>query len=260
MSPKISPLASVDPRARIAEDVEIGPFAYIEGDVEIGKGCVIKPYASVLDGTRMGERNVIHHHAIIGVKSQSFRKQDEGTQLLIGNDNTVREYAVLVKSTDAGFPTRIGDFNFFMSRSHVGHNCTVDHHNVIGINAVVSGRCRIDHHIVLSTAVILFPGLHVGSYSVVSGGSRVRANVPPFITTTANPTSFYTVNHPLMERHEFTEKEIKHISHAYEIIYHSKMDLTDYIGRIKSEVPIDDKVETILTFLEETHAGGGTII
>ena len=55
MTPKIRPLAYVDPAAKIAEDVEIGPFAYIEGDVEIGKGCIIKPYASVLSGTTMGE-------------------------------------------------------------------------------------------------------------------------------------------------------------------------------------------------------------
>ena len=260
MNPKISPLAHVDPAAKIAEDVEIGPFAYIEGDVEIGKGCIIKPYASVLSGTTMGERNVVHQHALVGVKSQSFRKQGEHTRLIIGDDNTIREFAVLVKGLSDDSATRIGHHNYFMSTSHVGHDSIIDHHIVVGIKCVVSGRCRVDHHTVLSTATVLFPGIRVGAYTVVSGGARVRANVPPFITTTANPTGFYSINHPLMERHGFDEKEIKHIAHAYEIIYHSKMDLTDYISRVKAEVPIDDKVQTILDFLSDTEQSGGQII
>ena len=260
MSPKISPLAYVDPAAKIADDVEIAPFAYVEGDVEIGKGCVLKPYASVLDGTRMGERNVVHQHALVGVRSQSFRKQGAHPRLEIGNDNTIREYAVLVKSLSDDTATTIGDHNFFMSTSHVGHNTVIEDHVVVGINGVVSGRCRVDSHAVLSTSSILFQGVHAGAYTVVSGGARVRRDIPPFITTTANPTSFYSVNHPLLERHGFSEKGLRHIAHAYEIVYRTKMDLADYISRIEAEVPMDDYVRQILDFLRDTEARGGAII
>ena len=48
----ISPLAYVDPEAKIGKNVTIEPFAYIEKDVEIGDDCVIMAYASVLKGTR----------------------------------------------------------------------------------------------------------------------------------------------------------------------------------------------------------------
>ena len=260
MSPKISPLASVDPRARIADDVEIGPFACIEGDVEIGKGCVIKPYASVLDGTTMGERNTIYQHALVGMKSQSFRPQGERTRLTIGSDNTIREYAVLVKSLSDDTATTIGDHNFLMSGSHVGHDCSLSHHIVLGIKSVVSGRCSVDHHTVLSTGVILYPGVNIGAYTVVSGGAGVHADVPPFITTTANPAAFYSVNRPVMERHCFTEKEMKHIAHAYEIVYHGRMDINDYITRIKAEVPEDDKVALILSFLQSVRDRGSSLI
>lgn len=260
MTSKISPLAYVDPSARIAEGVEIGPFAYIESDVEIGSGSVIEPYASVLSGTSMGERNRVCHHAIVGMQSQSLHPQGSNLRIEIGSDNTIREWAALVRSVSDDTPTIIGNHNFFMSSSHVGHNSVIGDHVVIGIKGVVSGRCRIDDHAIVSTSAILFRGVHLGTYSVVSGGARVRDAVPPFITTTANPTTFYGISHALMERDAFDEKEIRHISQAYEIIYRTKMDLRDYIYRIEEEVPMDDKTRQILSFLRDVDDRNGEII
>ena len=53
----ISPLAYVDSKAVIGNNVTIHPFAYIDKDVVIGDNCVIYPYASVLAGTVMGKNN-----------------------------------------------------------------------------------------------------------------------------------------------------------------------------------------------------------
>ena len=55
----ISPLAHVDPSAKIGKNVTVYPFAYIDKNVEIGDNCTIMPYASVLDGTRMGTGNTV---------------------------------------------------------------------------------------------------------------------------------------------------------------------------------------------------------
>ena len=73
----ISPLAYVDPEAKIGKNVTIEPFAYIEKDVEIGDDCVIMAYASVLKGTRMGKGNKIHHHAVLGLPLHGRRNQSD---------------------------------------------------------------------------------------------------------------------------------------------------------------------------------------
>ena len=49
----ISPLAYVDPEAKLGKNVTVLPFAYIEKNVEIGDDCVIMSYASILQGTKM---------------------------------------------------------------------------------------------------------------------------------------------------------------------------------------------------------------
>lgn len=53
----ISPLAHVDPSAKIGKDVTIHPFAFIDADTVIGDNCVIMPYVSIMSGTRLGKNN-----------------------------------------------------------------------------------------------------------------------------------------------------------------------------------------------------------
>ena len=43
----ISPLAYVDPEAKLGKNVTVLPFAYIEKNVEIGDDCIIMSYARV---------------------------------------------------------------------------------------------------------------------------------------------------------------------------------------------------------------------
>ena len=68
----ISPLAYVDPEAKLGKNVTVLPFAYIEKNVEIGDDCVIMSYASILQGTKMGKGNKIHQNAVLGAEPQDF--------------------------------------------------------------------------------------------------------------------------------------------------------------------------------------------
>ena len=74
----ISPLAYVNPDAKIGKDVTIHPFAYIDKNVEIGDNCTIMPYASILSGTRIGTNNTVYQGAIIGATPQGRRLLSTG--------------------------------------------------------------------------------------------------------------------------------------------------------------------------------------
>lgn len=96
----ISPLAYVNPDAKIGKDVTIHPFAYIDKNVEIGDNCTIMPYASILSGTRMGTNNTVYQGAIIGATPQDFKFKGEDTLLKIGNNNTIREKVIINRGTN----------------------------------------------------------------------------------------------------------------------------------------------------------------
>ena len=110
----ISPLAFVDPAAKLGKNVTVQPFAYIEGDVEIGDDCIIMSGARILNGTRMGQKNKVHHGAVLGTTPQDFHYTGEKSLLIIGDQNDIRENVVVSRATHEGDATRIGNENFLM--------------------------------------------------------------------------------------------------------------------------------------------------
>ena len=105
----ISPLAYVDSKAVIGNNVTIHPFAYIDKDVVIGDNCVIYPYASVLAGTVMGKNNRVFQGAILGAEPQDFHYKGDATRLSIGDDNMIREYVIINRATTPEGETVIGN-------------------------------------------------------------------------------------------------------------------------------------------------------
>ena len=90
----ISPLAYVDPSAKLGNNVTVHPFAYIDKNVEIGDNNVIMPYASLMSGTRMGNGNTVYQGAVIAAVPQDFCYTGEDTIARIGDNNVIRENAV----------------------------------------------------------------------------------------------------------------------------------------------------------------------
>lgn len=260
MSTTISPLAYVHPSAEIADGVTIHPFAYIDEGTIIGENCEVMPYASIMRRTTLGRQNTVHQHAVLGSTSQTLRPQGTDTALVIGDHNVFRENTVVSRSIEDGKSTRIGDHNFIMAGAHICHDVDIEDHTVIGLKTVISGWSHIRSHALLSTNCIIFERVDIGEYTLVRGGTRVKRDVPPFITTTTNPATFYSINLRVLQHEGFSEREIRHIGHAYEIVYGGKMDLTDYISRIRSEVPSDPRIEQIIAFLAHTHQRGREII
>ncbi len=115
MAKNISPLAHVDPTAKIGENVTIHPFAYIDADVEIGDNCEIMSYTSIIHGTIMGRNNKIYQGSIIGADPQDFRWKGEKTFCIIGDNNVIREHVIINRSIHEGKATRIGDDSFIMA-------------------------------------------------------------------------------------------------------------------------------------------------
>ena len=121
----ISPLAYVDPSAKIGKNVTIHPFAYIDKNVEIGDDNVIMPNASIMSGARIGNGNTIYNGAVIAATPQDFTYTGDDTIARIGNNNTIRENAVIIRATFAGDETVVGSGNFIMQGARISHDVTI---------------------------------------------------------------------------------------------------------------------------------------
>lgn len=245
----ISPLAHVDPAAKIGENVTVHPFAYIDANVEIGDGCEIMPYASIIHGTRMGKNNRVFQGAIVGADPQDFRWKGDETFCYIGNDNTIREHVIINRGIHREGGTRIGDNTFIMAESHIGHDCQLEGKSVIGNGVTMAGNVRIGMHTILSSNSVFHEDSRVGEWVLVKGGCRISGNVPPFVIIAHNPAAYFGVNAYVMRKKGFTDGQIDDIAKAYRHVYQSGTSVFNALKRIEADIEDTPDRKAIVDFI-----------
>lgn len=251
----ISPLASVDPKAKIGNNVTIYPFAFIEADTEIGDGCVIYPYVSVMAGTTMGPNNTVYQGTVLGAVPQDFRFAGAKTHLIIGKDNTIRENVVINRATFEDGQTTIGDNNCLMEGVHVSHDVHIGNNTVIGYGTKIAGSVEIHDDAILTSNVIANPGTRVGRAAMVKSGCRFSKDVPPYIIATHNPIEYGGVNATILTNAGVDPEVQHHIARAYRLIFNGKTSLEDGIYQVETQVTRSKEIEDIIHFLQTSKLG-----
>lgn len=248
----ISPLAYVDPAAKLGENVKVHPFAYIDANVEIGDNCEIMPYASIMHGTRMGNDCKVYQGAIVGADPQDFRWKGTDTFCYIGNEVVIRENVIINRGIYSQGGTRIGDKCFIMAEAHIGHDTHVVGKNVLGNGVTVAGDAVIGEGSILSSNAIVNEKVNMGRYALLKGGTRVSSNVPPFVIIAHNPAAYYGVNAIVMRKGgDFTEDEIDIAAKAYRHIYQCSTTVFNALKRIEADIDPSPIRNEIINFIRD---------
>ncbi|NOT86831.1 MAG: acyl-ACP--UDP-N-acetylglucosamine O-acyltransferase [Lysobacter sp.] len=248
----ISPLAQIDPGARIGANVEIGPFTVIGPGVEIGDNTRIGPHCSLHGPTTIGRDNRIHGHAAIGGDPQDKKFAGERTALAIGDGNTIREFVTINRGTGSGGGiTRIGNHNWFLAYTHVAHDCRVGDHCVFSNNATLAGHVEVGDHVILSG----FTGVHqfcrIGAHAFIGMGAFVNGDVPPYLMVAqedyGRPRG---INSEGLKRRGFDSERVAAIKRAYRALYMSGANLVDAKQQLAALAESSDDVRAFLDFIE----------
>lgn len=218
---KIHPTAIVDASAQIGGDVEIGPYSVIGAGAVIGEKCTIQAHA-VIEGTvRIGAGNFIGYGAIIGAVPQdlSFDPKTQSS-VEIGAGNTIREYCTIHRGSTEGSATVIGDSNFLMVGTHLGHNCTLGNGVVIANDCLLAGHVRIDDRAFIGGGSRFHQGIRMGRLVMAEG--RFTQNLPPFLGAAKNQV--YGMNIVGMRRAGFSGAERDEIKRAFKLLYRSGLN------------------------------------
>lgn len=249
----ISPLAHIDPTAKIGRDVTIHPFAYIDKNVEIGDGCEILPYASVINGTRMGRNNKVYQGAIVGADPQDFRWKDKEAVCTVGDNNIIREHVIINRGFGSERGTFIGDNNFILANSHVGHDSYIEGNCVLGNGVTMAGDVTVEANTILSSNVILHENSHIGSWVLIKGGCRVSGNVPPYVIIAHNPAVYFGVNAYVMRKEGFSDEQVDDIAKAYRHIYQSGTSVYNALKRVEADIEPSDIRDAIVNFIRKAN-------
>ena len=216
----IHPTTLIDSKAEIDSSVEVGPFCVIGPNVKIGAGSVIKSHVVINGHTTIGANNEIYQFASVGEANQDKKYKGEPTQLVLGDNNVIRENATIHRGTvqDNGI-TLIGSNNLFMASTHVGHDCIVGDNNILANFAALAGHVTVGNNVILGGYTGVHQFCQVNSYSMCGMGSMVSKDIPRYVMVSGSPAKAHGMNFEGMRRRGVAPEIIRALRAAYKIVY-----------------------------------------
>jgi UDP-N-acetylglucosamine acyltransferase len=253
---KIHSTAIISPDAKLEDGVEIGPYCVIGDHVKIGKNTVIGPHTVIEELTEIGEGNHIHQFCSIGAPPQDFKYGGEKTRVVIGSFNSIREFVTIHRATgaDAG-ATVIGDHNMIMASCHVAHNCKLGDRIVMANVAMLGGYVHVEDYAIISALSGVHQFSNVGAHCIIGGASAVVKDVPPYTIVAGNHAKLFGLNLIGLKRRNFSDKTIKAIKKAYQIIFRSQLLLEEALKKAQDEAEDIPEVIHFINFIKESKRG-----
>jgi UDP-N-acetylglucosamine acyltransferase len=206
--------------------------------------------------TDIGERCRIYQFAAIGAAPQDLKFKGEETRVIIGNDNTIREFVTIHRATAAPpGKTAMGDHNLIMAYSHIAHNCILDNHIIMVNAANLAGHIHVEDYAIIGGLSGVHQFTRIGAHAMIGGASAVTRDVAPYLIVAGNHATTHGLNVVGLKRRGFEEETINAIKRAYTLVFRSSLLLKTAIDRIREEVDDIPEVRYFLEFIEKSERG-----
>lgn len=252
----VDPRAIIDPSAVIAAGVKVGPWTIVGAGVEIGEGSDIRSHVVLMGPTKIGKNNRIYQFSTIGDDTPDLKYKGEATELIIGDDNVIREGVTIHRGTiqDRG-KTIIGNKNLLMAYVHVGHDSVIGDNCILVNNAALAGHVVVGDWAILSGFTLVHQFCHIGAHSFAGFGCGISKDVPAYVTVSGTPAQAKTINSEGLKRRGFTADAIAAIRRAYKIIYRQNKTVEEALmalAPISAEFP---EVQLLVDSLKQSQRG-----
>ena len=249
------PLAFIHTDSKIARNVVIEPFVTIEKDVEIGSGTWIGSNVTIMEGARIGKNCRIFPGSVISAIPQDLKFEGEKSLTIIGDDCTIRECATINRGTSASGKTIVGNNCLIMAYAHIAHDCVIGDNCAIGNSVALGGRVTIRDYAIIGGLSAIHQFVSVGKHAMVSGGSLVRKDVPPYIKAAREPLSFVGINSIGLRRRGFSDDKIKEIQAIFRILFQNNNNNTQALLKIETEINASPERDEIISFVQNSGRG-----
>jgi UDP-N-acetylglucosamine acyltransferase len=233
----------------------IEPFVTIEKNVSIGEGTWIGSNVTIMEGAQIGKNCRIFPGAVISAIPQDLKFNGEYSLTIIGDNCTIRECATINRGTSASGKTIVGDDCLIMAYAHIAHDCIIGNNCIIVNSVSLGGHVEIGDFAIIGGLSAIHQFASIGKHSMVSGGSLVRKDVPPYVKAAREPLSFVGINSIGLRRREFSDSKIKEIQDIFRILYQKNLNNTQAILKIETEIDASPERDEIISFVQNSGRG-----
>ena len=248
--------ATIHPTAQLGQGVTVSPGAIIGANVIIGDNTWIGPYAVIEGPTRIGKNNKIFQFASVGDEPQDLTYKGEPTELIIGDNNVIREYCMISRGTlKGGSVTRIGNNNFFMAYSHIGHDCIVGNHIILINYSALSGHVILDDYAIIGAYSAVHQFCHVGAYAFIARATYVTKDVLPYVMIAGHDSAACGINTVGLRRRGFSSAAIDCLRRAYKVIFRKGLTVEQALVELEVMQQECPEVVPMITALKQSTRG-----
>lgn len=250
----IHPTAVIEDGAILGENVSVGPFAYIGAKVTIGEGTTVASHAVIEGKTTIGKHNRIFSHAAVGTIPQDLKFNGEDVALIIGDNNTIREFTLLNPGTKGGGSvTKVGNGNLLMGYVHLGHDVILGDNCILANGATLAGHVELGNHVVIGGLTPVHQFVHIGDYSMIGGASALAQDIPPYCLAEGNRAALRGLNLTGLRR-TMEREDINALKSAYRELFEQGKPLQEVAQRL-FETTESDKVKKLCEFIKTSKRG-----
>lgn len=233
--PMIHDTAIIEKGAELDDGVEIGAYAIISATARIGTGCRIAAHAQLCGKVEVGPGSCIGHAAVIGGDPQDLdfdNKCESGVR--IGSNNNLREHVTIHRSASEQGWTSIGNDNFLMTGSHLGHDVTIGNDNIIANNCLLAGHVSVGDKTFLGGGSGFHQFIHLGELCMTQGNSSISKDIPPYCVA-SSLNRLVGLNVIGLRRAGLSAETRAELKHAYRGAFRGKLPLRAAVAELQNE-------------------------
>jgi len=250
----IHPTAIIEDGAIIEENVSIGAYSYISSKAKIGEGTTIASHVVIDGDTTIGKNNRIFSHAVVGSIPQDLKYNGEDVQLIIGDNNTIREFTLINPGTQGGGSiTKIGNGNLLMGYVHLGHDVILGDGCILANGATLAGHVELGDFVVIGGLTPIHQFVHIGDYAMIAGASALAQDIPPFCLAEGNRATLRGLNLTGLRR-KLQRDDINELKSAYRQLFEQGQPLQEVAKKLYEESD-SSRVKELCKFIMESKRG-----
>lgn len=246
--------AIVSEHARLGANVTVGPWSVIGPDVEIGDDTVINSHVVIKGPTRIGSGNRIFQFSSVGEDCQDKKYAGEPTELVIGDNNVIRECVTIHRGTvQDNSLTSIGSNNLLMAYVHVAHDCIVGNNNILANAVTLAGHVVVGDWVILGGFTGVHQFCHIGSHAFAAVNSVVVQDIPPYVMAQGHNAVPRTINSEGLKRRGFSKDQIMNLRRAYKILYRQGLTVDEAVEKLTAMQA--EEIEPLIEFVQQSARG-----
>jgi len=257
VKPAIHPTAIIGDDAKIHPEVKIGPYCVVDGHVRIGSGTELISHVVISGHTTIGENNRIFPFACIGHEPQDLKYHGEPSEVIIGDNNTLRENVTINPGTEGGgMLTRMGNGNLLMAYSHVAHDCRLGDEVIMANAATLAGHVEIADGAIIGGLSAIHQFIRIGRYAMIGGMSGIVKDIPPFCLTAGGyRPGLAGLNLVGLRRHGVSSETIKSLKKLYIILLQGTSKLDERLAEAAQVASDDPYANELIDFVRTAKRG-----